>query len=314
MAGNSNFNTLLSTTINNIIPEYVDNAFSSKPLLWILQNKGRIQNKAGGVKCVVPLLYAESKNHGSYSGSETFATEDDDELTAAEFDWKQYYGLIKIDGITKAKNSGKEALIDILDTRMDVLRMTISEHLDEMFLGDGTGNGGKDFLGLKGLIGTGDLGNIPTATNTWWKSAADTTSETFATWGGIDGMANLFNTASEGNDHPDHVITTQTTYEAYEASLVGQARFMDPEVIDAGFQNLLYKGIPIVFDKYVDTGYMYMLNSKYITFYTLADTWFEPSELHTPANQDVVYKYVKLYGQFTVSNRQRHGVKSGLTG
>jgi len=315
--GNASFDTLVSTTIDLRLPDVVDNAFSSKPWLWILQNAGKIKNKSGGTSCLIPLLYAESKNHGSYSGRETFASDVDDELTMAQYDWKQYYGLITIDGITEAKNSGKEALIDILDTRMEVLRMTISEHLDRMFLGDGSGNSGKDFLGLKAIVSASDpsvgsLGGIPVATNDWWTSTVEATAEAFSAWG-LAGMATAFNSASEGNDHPTNILTTQAVFEAFEASQTSIQRSMDPEVLDAGFQNLLYKGVPLVFDKYVDAGYMYFVNTKYIDFFTLANTWFEPSEIFRPGNQDALYKNVLLYGQMTTSNRSRHSVKTGLT-
>lgn len=318
MAGNPNFDTLVSTTIDNYVPELADIIFSSRPLMWVLQKDGRIKNKEGGRTCVVPLLIAMSKNVGSYSGSDVFSTEDDDEISAAQYDWKQYYGLIKIDGITEAKNSGsKTAVLDILDTRMEVVRETITENLDKMFWGDGSGNGGKDFLGLKAIVSNADpsvgaLGGIPVASNPDWQSDVNTTSEAVATYG-LKGMAKSFNNASEGNDHPTHIFTYQGAFEGYEAMLTSNARYLDPEMADAGFQNLLFKGVPITYDKYVDTGYMYFLNMKYITFFTLANTWFTPSELYTPANQDVKYKWLKLYGQLTTNNRKRHSLKTGLT-
>lgn len=318
MAGNPNFDTLLSTTLDNYVPELTDIIFTSKPLLWAMETNGRIKNKDGGVKCVVPLLVASSKNVGSYSGSDIFATEDDEEVSAAEYDWKQYYGLIKIDGITEAKNSGsKTKILDILETRMETVKLTISENLNQMFWGDGSGNSGKDFLGLQAIVSNADpaigaLGNIAASTNPNWQSPVNSTSEAFSAFG-LDGMANLFNSASEGNDHPTHIFTYQAGFEAFEGSLTQNARYLDPEVADAGFQNLLYKGVPLTFDDYAPTGSMYFLNMKYITFYTLDNTWFTPSELVTPANQDVKYKYLKLYGQLTTNNRKRHSVKTGLT-
>lgn len=314
MAGNASFDTLISSTIDKYLPTLVDNIFTSKPLLWIFETGGHMKNVDGGRHLNIELLYAQSKNVGSYSGSDTFSTQDDDEVTIAQFDWKQYYGLFKIDGLTEAINSGsKEKIFDILSTRAKVVQMTISENLDQMFLGDGTGNGGKDFLGIKKLVSSDDLGGITVSTNSWWSANTDTTSETLATWG-LSGMANMFNTCSEGNDHPTHILTTQTEFEAFEALLTSNARYLDPMMADAGFQNLLYKGVPITFDNYVDSGYMYFLNMDYIDFYKLNNVWFTPSEFVTPANQDVRYKYLKLYGQMGISNRKRQGVHSGLTG
>jgi hypothetical protein len=186
-----------------------------------------------------------------------------------------------------------------------------------MMFSDGAGNNNKDFIGLKAIIedsdpSWGDLGGIDSATNTWWQSTVDTTSESLSTWG-FAGMSGLWNTVSEGNDHPTHIFTTSAIFGGFEALLTQNARYMDPEVGDAGFQNLLYKGIPVVFDKYVDSGYMYFVNINYITLYSLAGTWFSPSEFIKPVNQDVKYKYLKLYGQLTTDNRKRHGLHTGLT-
>jgi hypothetical protein len=316
---NPNFDSMLSTTIDAYVPVLVDNAFSSKPLLWVLKNEGRIQNKEGGNKCVVPLLYAESNNVGSYSGSDTFTTDADDNITAAEYNWKQFYGLFLVQGIEKSKNAGgKTQVIDLIKARAKATEMTISERLDEQFFGDGSGNGNKDFLGLSAIVSasdpaSGDLGGIDAATNSWWQSTVDSTAETIATWG-LGGVSEMWNTVSEGNDHPTHLFTTAVLFGAFEAILTANARYMDPEVGDAGFQNLLVKGVPLVFDKYCQTGRLYMININYITLYTLDNVWFEPSEFITPPNQDVSYKFLKLYGALTTDNRKRHGVHTAFTG
>lgn len=318
MAGNPSFDDLVSQTLDNYAPTIVDNAFSSKPLLFILKNEGRIQNKDGGLTCVVDLLYAESKNHGSFSGSDTFATEDDENITAAQYDWAQYYGLFKVTGIEEAKNAGsKTRIFDLVKSRAKALEMTISENFDQMFFGDGSGNGGKDFLGLKAIVddgnpSVGNLGGIDATTNTWWRSTVDDTAESWSTWG-FDGMTDMWLTVSEGNDHPTHMVTTSPVYAAIHNTLTQDARYLDPEVGEAGFQNLLWMGVPLVYDKYVDDGYFYMLNMNYITLNTLAGTWMKPSEFIKPINQDVKYKYFLSYGQLVTDNRQRHGVHTGLT-
>jgi len=72
--------------------------------------------------------------------------------------------------------------------------------------------------------------------------------------------------------------------------------------------------VPITFDNYVEAGTMYFLNMEYIDFYKLNNVWFTPSEFVTPANQDVRYKYLKLYGQMAISNRKRQGKHTALTG
>lgn len=319
MAGNPNFDDLISQTLDSYAPTIVDNAFSSKPTLWILKNEGRIQNKDGGLTCIVDLLYAESTNHGSYSGDDVFATDDDENVTAAQYDWAQYYGLFKVTGIEEAKNSGsKTRIFDLVKTRAKALEMTMAENFDRMLLSDGTGNSNKDFIGLKAIVSDsdpswGDLGGIDASTNDWWQSTVDSTSEAWATWD-FDGMTDMWLTVSEGNDHPTHMLTTAAIYAAIHNALTQNARYMDPEVGEAGFQNLLWMGVPIVYDKYVDAGHFYMLNFNYLTFYTLDGQWMSPrGGFEQPINQDYKVKSFLTYGQLVTENRQRHGLHNGLT-
>ena len=200
--------------------------------------------------------------------------------------------------------------------------MTISENLDEMLFGDGSGNSNKDFIGLAAIISAsdpsfGDLGGIDRATYTWWK--ANTKSSTAVHTLALADMANVYNSASEGNDHPTNIFTTQTAFEDYEALLTDQIRFEDAKMADAGFQNLMYKGAPIAYDTYADVASsteadapMWFVNFKYIKLKTLSGVWFKPSEMLQPTNQDVFYKHLLLYGQLIVTNCARQGVLYNL--
>jgi hypothetical protein len=74
---------------------------------------------------------------------------------------------------------------------------------------------------------------------------------------------------------------------------------------DGGFQNLLFKGIPIAFDNAAagatETDPVFFLNTKYLKLRKLADTWFKPSDLLQPTNQDAFYKNILCYGNLTSS-------------
>ena len=314
-------NGLLATTLKRYIPKLEDNIFSSKPLLWAMRAAGAIQNESGGEKIVVPLIYAEAANKGSYEGDDVFATAANTGISAAEYPWKQYYGLVHFDGIELAKNSGQGKLLSLMEARLEQIELTIAENLNEMLYDDGAGNGGKDFYGLSAIISAsdpswGDLGGIDRA-NTYWK--AKTKSSTVAHTLALKDMANVYNSASEGNDHPTNIFTTQTAFEDYEALLTGQIRFEDTKMADAGFQNFMFKGAPIAFDTHADgagateaDAPMWFVNFKYIKLKTLAGVWFTPSDLAQPTNQDVFYKHLKLYGNLIASNCARQGVLYNL--
>lgn len=313
---NSTYGTdgLLATTLKHYIPRIEDQVFSSKPLLWALREGGRITNQEGGEKIVQPLIYAEAANKGSYEDDDVFATAANTGVSAAEFPWKQYYGLVHFTGIELAKNSGKSALLNLMETRLKQVEMTIAENMEAMLFGDGSGNSNKDWYGLAAIVDSadpswGDLGGIDRTANAYWRSTETAVGGALT----LAVMRTLYNTVSEGNDHPTNIFATQDHFEDYEALLQSNQRFEDSKMADGGFQNLMFKGAPITFSSNTTSGVMYMLNLNYLTLYTLAGTWFKPSDLLTPTNQDAWYKSLLCYGNFVPSNCKRHGKLTGLT-
>lgn len=305
-------NQVVSLTMEHYIPKLEDNVFSSKPLLWALKQAGRIQN-FHGTSIEVPLMYAKVANRGSYSGTDVFSTAAETGIGNASFDWKQYFALVSFTGIELAKNSGREQVLSLLRSRLEQAEMTISEEMDEMLLGDGTGNSSKDWDGLKKFIGTVDnaVGGIDSTSNTWWEAYVNANAIADANL--IGAMRTAYNTASEGNDHPSNVFATQAAFEIYEGQIQENQRFENPEMADAGFQNLLYKAAPIAFDEYVDAKHVYFVNMKYITLAKLNDVWFKVSEFLQPTNQDVQYKHIRSYGNLVISNRKRHAALTNVT-
>ena len=299
---------LLSSTIAEYMPTFEDNIMSSKPLLWALQTGGRIKNFHGEA-IVVPLMYAEAANKGVYSDDDVFATAANTGLGSARYEIRQFYGLVHFTGLELAKNSGEQALLSLLQARLEQLELTIAENLDQE-LWEGT-DASKRWLGILTAVGTIDntVGEIDSTTETWWEASVNSSAVALS----LSVMATLYNDASEGNDHPTNVFTTQAGFEAYEGLLTSNARFNDPKMADAGFQNLMFKGAPITFDKYVAAGDMYFLNLKYITLAKLDDVWFSVSDWLTPTNADVVYKHIRLYGNLVFSNRARQAAATALT-
>jgi hypothetical protein len=313
MAGNANYDRLLSATLQKYRPTLEDNIFTSKPLLYAITNFGNVETLDGGVSITQPLMYAELGNQGSYSNSDTFLTAEDEGTTAANYAWKQYYATIRLANIEIAKNQGASAVLRIVENEVERAELSIAESLDEMFIGDGTGNGSKDFNGLGNLVGqnTTAVGGIDPAGagNAWWQSQIQTTG------GAITHVAlrNLYLTCSEGNDFPTNIFTTQALYAAADALMTQRQRFMDPAMADQGFETIMFHGAPISFDRNITAGELFMLNLKYITLYKLGNNWFNMSDWMEPTNQDIRIKKILLYGELAISNRKRQGFDSGLT-
>lgn len=358
--GNVNFDSILSTTLANYKRTLEDNAFTARPLAAWLKRKDKIRTIDGGAKIVQPLMYAQNQAAGSYSGYDTLPLTASAGISAAEYPWRQFAATIAINGLEEAENSGQEAIIDLLESKITQAEETIAEQFDVMFLADGTGNTGKDWWGLKALVNDHDVnqngspagnisvgisasplsGSLPTQ-NQWWSSFVDygtggtVTTQTIAINGvnqivpsvvapatqaatalTLVDMAHDYNLASRGSDAPDFAIGGQRVFEKYESLLTPQLRFEDSKTADGGFQNLLFKTCPIMFDvNFADytvgsqaSNSLYFLNSKYLKLVVHKSKWFTNTPFKMAPNQDARYAQILCYGNLTISNRMRHAV------
>jgi hypothetical protein len=312
MAGNSNFDTLLSTTLANYRSTLTDNVFTARPLTFKLMEKGRIRMLNGGTKIVEPLIYGQNDTVGSYSGFDTIALTPQTGISAAEYEWKQYAASISMSGIEEAKNNGEQEIINLLEAKIMQAEESLREGFNQMFFADGTGNGGKDWNGLANLVeATGAVGGIDPAGsgNSFWASYEENTSTALT----LAQMSTAYNSVSVGNDHPDVLLTTQTLFEKYEALLLPVLRYTDSKTADAGFQNLLFKSAPVMYDVHCPAGTFFFLNSKYITLVGHSGKWFQQTEFIRPEDLDARYALIMCYGNLTLRNRAKQGKLTAKT-
>lgn len=310
MAGNANFDALLSTTLKNYMPKLEDNVFSARAFWFWLTSKGRTRDEDGGAKIVEPLIYGQNDTVGSYAGYDNIPTTPQEGISAAEYDWKQFGASIAISGIEEFQNGGEHKVIDLLKAKIMQAEESIAESIAQDAFADGTGNGGKDFHGLGLLVESGNtVGGIDGSTNTWWNSYEENTAEALT----IARMNTAYNTVSRGNDHPDGAFTTQTLYEKYESLLLPSLRYTDTKSADAGFENLLFKTIPLMYDAYCTSGVLYFINSKYLRLVKGRGKWMKTTDFIRPNGQDARYAQILSYGNVTVSNRARQGKLTAKT-
>jgi hypothetical protein len=309
---NANFDALLSTTLANYRDQLTDNIFTARPLTYFLQDKGRIRMLNGGTKIVEPLIYGESSTVKSYSGYDSISLTAQTGITAAEYDWKQYAASIAISGIEEAKNNGEQEIINLLEAKIMQAEESMREGFNRMFYADGSGNSGKDWNGLGNLVeASGTVGGINRATtgNEYWRSYEENTATALT----LAQLSTGYNSVSVGNDHPDMVLTTQTLFEKYEALLQPQLRYTDTRTADAGFQNLLFKAAPVVYDEHCTAGVVYFLNSKYLTLVGHSGKWFSQTEFVRPEDLDARYALIMCYGNLTCRNAAKQGKLTAKT-
>ena len=318
---NTNFSTLLSTTLNNHRPRLTDNVFKDRVLSWFLLDKKRSRMDDGGVKIVEPLLYAAGQA-GSYSGWDQIAITPQTGVTAAEFDWKQLCATVAISGIEKAQNSGENQILNLVKTKVEQAEETLKNSMNTMLWGDGTGNAGKDWNGIGAAIAaTGTYGGIDGAANAYWRShVVDVSGDSGvpAKTITLEKLFSAINTSANGNDKVDGMFTTTAIYTEVEGLFQPQVQYQDVKAANAGFENITVKGIPLYFDQAATAETLYGINSKYLTVVGHKDVWFDSSgdddapmsSAHATSGAGVVvdgtYRLIRTFGNLTCRNRARH--------
>lgn len=310
MTANANFDALLTTTLANYRSQLTDNVFTARPLTYFLMDKGRIRMLNGGTKIVEPLIYGKNNTVGSYSGYDSLSLAPQEGITAAEYEWKQYAASISISGIEEAKNNGEQEIINLLEAKIMQAEESMREGFNQMFFADGTGNSGKNWNGLGNLVeASGTVGGIDRSVHSFWRSYEENTATALT----LAQMSTAYNSVSVGNDHPDMVLTTQTLFEKYEALLQPQLRYTDTKTADAGFQNLLFKAAPVVYDVHCTAGVVYFLNSKYLTLVGHSGKWFAQTGFVSPEDVDARYALIMCYGNLTCRNAAKQGKLTAKT-
>lgn len=301
---------LLSTTMANYRDTMVNNIVLQIPLFFWLMEKKRKLTLEGGDRINIPLLTGYNTTVASYSGYDPIDTTPQEGMTLATYNWKQYAGSVAISRKEERQNSGKWRIINLLDAKVKQLEISMQNLMETDALK--ASPGANDMDSIDTLVDTTTtVGNISGTTYSFWQ-ATKTTSGSFAAQG-VKDMRTLYNTVSKGNDTPDLGLTTQSVFEYYENTLQPQMRFTNTKVADAGFQTLMFKNMTLMWSEKVTSGYLYMLNSKYIQWAVDKETDFITTPFVRPENQDAKVAQLLVMGDLVMSNRARQGKLISIT-
>lgn len=323
MAGNATFTTFLTSTLRNYRSKLVENLMGHNALYWQLKKRGFVTEESGSRSIVQPLMYGQNSTVSSYAGWDLLDVTPQEGITAAEYAWKFIAGTVTISGEEEFKNSGsKTRIFNLLEAKIRQLELSMQLQMNIQLFGDGSGNGGKDITGLLAAVEDGGswstYGGIngSVTANSWWRNAYIDFDATYTDWNtasgksvqGMAAMRNMYNTVSLGNSKPSLIITNQNWFERYEGDIEGdKLRLTNTELADAGFQNLTFKGTPIIFDEDLQVNTMLFLNSDFMKFVIGKGRNFVNTPFVKPQNQDAKVSQVLFAGQLTLSKRDQHG-------
>ena len=323
---NSSITDIIATTIQNRSGDLADNLTNNNALLKKLKARGNVRPFSGGNVILEEIMYNDTStnNANSYSGYELINISPDSPISAAQYSITQYADAVTMSGLEMLQNSGKEAIIDLLDGRMQVSEARLLNRIAGDIYLDGTGNGGKNITGLAAAVAdtnTNTYGGIDRSTWAFWKNV----SYSGVTNGGSAvSAANIqqYMTALaiqlvRGNDKADLIVADNNYYSFYVNSLQAIQRIASADEGAAGFASLKFYGGGTSADVVLDGGigsnatasHMWFLNTKYIFLRPHKDRNFVPIGGERQAiNQDAIVKLIGWAGNLTCSGAQFQGV------
>jgi len=293
-------------TEKKFIKKLYDNVFDSNPLLKRLKEKS-YEKMDGGTSVMVPLNYAQTTASGWYTGADTLSTADNENITAAEYQWKQLYANITITRSDELKNSGDAAKIKLVKSKTEIAEKTMSDLLGTALYNDGTTLNAP--AGLRSIISTtGSPGGISQSTNSWWAAQVDSTTTTFS----IAALQTVFNACSVDSDQPTVIMATRANYNRYYGQLQPQQRFMDSETAKGGFSSLMFNGVPFISDSHAPTSHIFLLNEKQLQLVVHKDEDMRFSPFQKPIAQNIKVAQIFWMGCLGSSNNRLHGKLSAV--
>ena len=315
-------------------PEDIVNKASA--LAWKLMGKAvRIGNWEiqpneivdGGLMVKVPLKYKIS-NMGTY-GRDTVINQSKRTLyDAARFPWGGAYGsnTLNLDDLTQ--NTGAEAIVPLIKgyiedikiaARVNIAAQLIAAHTDEVTVQDQVIAAGDDrILGLGDLFETTagtEYGSISTTNMAQWKANVITDAEAIS----FEVMQKIFRQPGFGSylgTRPNFCCTTELLVDGYERSLHPQQRYKEGSMVEAGWDNIMHKGAPIVADPYYAAGVLDALNLNHLSLRAHKDYKFTAPKwvAHEEGGQpDTITANTRFRGNLYCNNRQMQVRHTNLT-
>lgn len=301
-----------------------DIVHKSTPLTKILKDSGRIKTKrAGGPELRIPIQF-DKLNAQWFTGYDKIEITPRELLNSAVFNWSRVVSMFSLTGTELMYNTGEEEVIDLMDFYIAEAEKTIKEEWEAALVGDGTGSGGRQMIGLGGAVpivtNTGTYGGIDRATVPNWRTtyydvtAGDVSG--YTTWDSTTArpiMERIALARSRNSMYPDLWIMDANSYAAVSASMVAHQRITTQRAANLGFESLgVWTPAGLVdvvaaggIGNVMPTNTIFALSTEGMAIYEFPGQSFvpfHPGDGIRPINQDAWAQGIVWSGQFVVEN------------
>lgn len=320
------------------MPKLVDTILNSNTLFtrWI----GAAERWSGSTM-KFPIKVSKNTNGSSFAGFDALSTTATNNRQLLSFDPKFFSIPVTLPLDELSANQTEAKVLDLAAIEVQSAAQDMADDIGTLFYADGTGNGGKDFLGLEAIVDDGTnaatYGSLARATF----GTLDSTVTGLATLT-LAGMRTLYNAITSGSQRPTLCPTTEGVLALYEQLLQPQERIMknvpmmkQGMVGGTGFTALHYIGVPCLPDENATAQIFYFVNEDFMHWKALpvANTeaiQFKSQDIEgndyssvvglgfswsgwiKPVNQAALIGHVYLGGELLSDNPKRHGKLTGV--
>lgn len=309
-------NNFYAATYENRRPGLVDNFFGSAPLLAYLRKRENVTLK-GGRDIQTNFIYVNFAA-SSYGRGDEFDTSTKEYSTTMVFNWKHCYSPVNLDVIDVDLNDSPEQVFDLVEAAMENGELSLIDNLSTQIFADGTGNASKDFDGLANAVSRStsvSYGGI-TRSATSGDPGSAIRAGVEDTAGGALSLAGVnadYGSCVVGREKPDLIVTTQTLWNRIWERSQPSERVKPETNRDIGFEAVRLNAADVTVDSHCPSGFLYLLNTKWWTFYTHTKWDFRFRGLMEPTNQQRMIGQIIVWGNLICKSPRLNGVMSGLT-
>jgi hypothetical protein len=276
--GAAQYTELVASTLEKIESNLVDQVFGKHPTLDVLTKYAK---PASGRSLVLNIEAAEDANTVLTDASGSFGLErSPDIIGAAEYQWSSpYVSKVRVDWMTLQKNTGKEAIVNLLEAHVENVKKSHAKRLVTGLHKLHANVVAGEFHSLDQLFGTHayspTVGGI-TATNGGQKgfwNATRLTSEGRVGQAGyvtirkaVRQLRNQINIASGGHANIDVIIAGLGVFEEYEDSFDDKVRYVDFDKGQTRFRAIYDGDIEIRLDPDCPSNRAYFIDSSTLRF------------------------------------------------
>jgi len=337
-------------TQSKLVPKLVDSILGSNVFASRMLSRAA---KFSGERIKFPVKYAKNITGTSFAGFDTFSTAATDNRVNLEFVPKFYQMTVALPLDELSGNATEEKVLDLAKIEMSSTAQDMADDIGNLFYGAGTGNGGKDFLGLEAIVDDGtNAGTYGTLSRTTYPTLKSTVTASSGTLS-LAKMSTLYNAAASGSQTPTLGLCNEIIFALYESLLAPQERISksvsmmkgDPGrglnsgsglIGGTGFTGLFYKGFPILADEKCTSGVLYFINEDFINWHALPVAMTSPAKYRSqdiegndyseveglgfswsdwikPTNSAAIVGHMYLGGELISQNPKRHAKLTGVT-